>query len=83
VAREVVCRSRSRAQKRAAAGEGYVLQLPRPREGWAAPFLADWLRFGGAAAGPADAVRPPPSAGPVDVRAVWVRPEVVASTPST
>ena len=26
----------ARAQKRAAAGEGYVLQLPRPREGWAA-----------------------------------------------
>ena len=28
-----------------AAGEGYVLQLPRPREGWAAPFVAYWQRL--------------------------------------
>ena len=69
----------SRAQKRAAAGEGYVLQLPRPREGWAAPFVAYWQRFGDAVARPAEAVKPPAAAGPLDVRAVRVRPEVVAA----
>jgi hypothetical protein len=68
-----------RARRRAKAGEGYVLQLPRPREGWAAPFSSYWRRFGDAVAGPAEAVRPPPSAGAVEVRAVRVRPEVVAA----
>ena len=68
-----------RARSRAVGGEGYVLQLPRPREGWAAPFVAYWRRFGDAVAGPAEAVTPPASAGPLDVRAVRVRPEVVAA----
>ena len=68
-----------RARKRAAAGEGYVLQLPRPREGWAAPFVAYWQRFGDAVAGPAEAVKPPAAAGPLEVRAVRVRPEIVAA----
>ena len=74
----------ARARSRASGGEGYVLQLPRPREGWAAPFVAYWRRFGDAVAGPAEAVTPPSSAGPLDVRAVRVRPEVVAAVhPST
>jgi hypothetical protein len=68
-----------RARTRAAAGEGYVLQLPRPRQGWAAPFVAYWQRFGEAVAGPADATKPPPTAGHLEVRAVRVRPELVAS----
>jgi hypothetical protein len=67
------------ARERAAAGEGYVLQLTRPREGWAAPFVAYWQRLGDAVAGTAEAVRPPPSAGPLEVRAVRVRPQIVAS----
>jgi hypothetical protein len=68
-----------RARARAAGGGGYVLQLPRPREGWAAPFVAYWERFGEAVAGPAEAVKPPPSAGSLAVRAVSVRPAVVAA----
>src|SRR6185436_2192144 len=68
----------ARGRRAAAAGEGYVLQLPRPREGWAAPFEGYWRRFGDAVAGPAEAVKPPPSAGPLEVRAVRVRPELAA-----
>jgi len=68
-----------RARERAAAGEGYVLQLPRPRQGWAAPFVAYWQRLGDAVGKPAEAVRPPPSAGPLEVRAVRVKPEVAAA----
>ena len=68
-----------RARKRAAAGEGYVLQLPRPREGWSAPFVAYWQRVGDAVAGPAEAVKPPSAAGPLEVRAVRVRPDVAAA----
>ena len=74
----------ARAQKRAAAGEGYVLQLPRPREGWAAPFVAYWQRFGDAVAGPAEAVKPPPQparsrSAPCGSGRRWSPP----STPST
>jgi len=68
----------ARSRRAAAAGEGYVLQLPRPREGWAALFEAYWRRFGDAVAEPAEAVKPPPSAGPLEVRAVRVRPELAA-----
>ena len=68
----------ARARKAAAAGTGYVLQLPRPREGWVAPFEAYWRRFGDAVGGSAEAVTPPPSAGPLEVRAVRVRPELAA-----
>jgi len=68
-----------RARKRAAAGEGYVLQLPRPREGWSAPFVAYWQRFGAAVGDPAAAVKPPASAGPLEVRAARVKPEFAAS----
>jgi hypothetical protein len=67
-----------RAKARALDGEAYVVQLPRPLEGWAAPFVAYWRRLGDAVAGPALAAKPPPSAGLVEVRAVRVRPEVVA-----
>ena len=68
-----------RARTRARGGEGYVLQLPRPVEGWTAPFVAYWRRLGDAVGEPAEAVRPPPSAGALEVRAVRVRPEVVAA----
>jgi hypothetical protein len=68
----------SRARDRAVAGKPYVVQLPRPRVGWSAPFTAYWRRFGDAVGVPAPAVRPPPLAGDLDVRAVAVRPEVVA-----
>lgn len=69
----------ARARKRAEAGEGYVLQLPRPREGWAPAFVRYWERFGDAVGTEAEAVTPPPAAGPVEVRAVRVRPAVAAA----
>jgi SAM-dependent methyltransferase len=69
----------ARARTRAAAGEGYVLQLPRPSEGWAAPFVACWQRLGDAVADPVDAVKAPPSAGALQTRAVRVKPEVAAA----
>jgi hypothetical protein len=67
----------SRARDRAAAGEGYALQLPRPRDGWGGPLVAYWQRFGEAVADDATAAKPPPTAGRVEVRAVRVRPAFV------
>ncbi len=67
-----------RARQRAAAGEGYVLQLPRPGgSAWSEPFAAYWRRFGDAIGGQVPAVAPPKAAGPLEVRAVRVRPGVV------
>jgi hypothetical protein len=67
-----------RARGRAVEGQGYVLQLPRPAEGWGAPLVEYWRRFGDAVADPAEAVKAPAAAGPVEVRAVRVRPAVAA-----
>jgi hypothetical protein len=66
-----------RARDRAAAGEGYALQLPRPSDGWGGPLVAYWQRLGEAVADAATPVTPPTTAGPVVVRAVRVRPTVV------
>ena len=41
--------------------------------------MAYWQRFGGAVAAPAEAIAPPPTAGPLEVRAVRVRPEIAAA----
>ena len=68
-----------RARARALAGEGYPLQLPRPREGWGSALVGYWERFGGEIGAAGVAVTPPPIAGDVVVRAVTVRPPVVAS----
>jgi SAM-dependent methyltransferase len=68
-----------RAAARAEAGRGYVLQLPRPREGWGAPLVDYWRRFGDAVGEPIEPIRPPATAGPVEARAVRVRPAVVAA----
>lgn len=68
-----------RARSRAAAGEGYGLQLPRPADGWGTSLVEYWRRFGDAVADPAEAVRAPAAAGPVEVRAVRVRPAVAAA----
>jgi hypothetical protein len=73
----------ARARARAVAGEGYVLQLPRPRSGWREPFVAYWERFGDAVATSAEAVRPPPSAGALEVRAVRIQPKTQASVRPT
>ena len=68
----------TRARQRAAAGEGYVLQLPRPgASGWGEAFAGYWRRFGEAIGGEVPAVAPPKAAGPLEVRAVRVRPGVV------
>ncbi len=67
-----------RARRRAAAGEGYRLQLYRPTTGWTAEFSGYWRRFGDAVATPVRPLTPPPSAGPLEVRAVRVRPELLA-----
>jgi SAM-dependent methyltransferase len=67
-----------RARARAASGTGYVLQLPRPREGWGAPLVDYWRRLGGTVGAATEPIRPPATAGPVETRAVRVRPEVVA-----
>jgi hypothetical protein len=69
----------ARGRKRAEAGEGYVLQRPRPREGWAPAFVRYWERIGDAVGTAAEAVAPPPAAGPIEVRAVRVRPAVAAA----
>jgi hypothetical protein len=71
-----------RARDRATRGQGYVVQLPRARDGWGAPFLSYWERFGGSVGEEAEAIRSPASAGPLAVRALRVRPDVVkAVTP--
>lgn len=68
----------ARARQRAGAGEGYRLQLPRPRSaGWREALVAYWTRFGDAIGEEVPPVVPPPSAGPLEVRAVRVRAPVV------
>jgi SAM-dependent methyltransferase len=68
-----------RAGARAASGQGYVLQLPRPREGWGAPLVDYWRRLGDTIGDPAEAIRPPETAGPIETRAVRVRASVVTA----
>ena len=72
-----------RAVERARAGEPYVLQLPLTRDDpsheWEASLESYWAACGNAIGDAAEAVVVPASAGRVDVRAVRVRPDVVAS----
>jgi hypothetical protein len=72
----------SRARTRALAGEGYALQLPRPRQGWGSSLVGYWERFGDEVGAAATAVTPPAAAGDVVVRAVSVKPAIVASVRS-
>jgi len=67
----------SRARQCASAGQGYSLQLPRPREGWGPALVRYRESFGDSVASAADPVKPPPAAGDVVMRAVRVRPAVV------
>jgi len=69
----------ARARARAVAGEGYLVQLPRPRVGWREPFVYYWAAFGDAVATRGEAVKPPPTAGELEVRAVRVRPTIQAA----
>ena len=66
-----------RARTRAAAGEGYVIQLARDTAvGWNPNLVAYWKQFGGRI-GTAVPAAAPPAGMPAEMRAVRVRPEVV------
>jgi hypothetical protein len=66
------------ARRRARAGEGYVLQLPRDADaGWTQDLVAYWKRFGDQIGAETKAVAAPPGAGNVELRAVRVRPASV------
>jgi SAM-dependent methyltransferase len=67
------------ARRRASAGIGYVVVLPRDGgERWQADLGAYWKALGGAI-GDATTAPPPPEASGVDVRAVRIRPEVAGA----
>ncbi len=68
------------ARRRAAAGTGYVLTLPKDaRERWTPELAAYWQHLGGRIGEAAVAARPPANAWKVDVRAVRVRAAVLES----
>jgi len=71
------------AVQRARAGEPYVIQLPLTRDDpahqWEPALETYWAECANTIGDAAEAVVVPPSAGRVDVRAVRVRPEVVAA----
>lgn len=71
------------AVQRARAGEPYVLQLPLTRDDpsheWETALESYWADCANAIGDATEAVAVPPSAGRVDVRAVRVRPGIVAS----
>lgn len=66
----------------ARAGKPYVMQLPLSRDdpshSWLPPFEEYWSSFGAAIGSPATPVSAPASAGRVDVRAVEIRPDLLA-----
>lgn len=60
-------------------GRGYVVQLPRAKASpWRPEALRYWRDFGSAIGRPVSPAPVPVGAGPVETRAVRVRPEVVA-----
>jgi len=67
-------------RRRAGAGRGYSLALPRPTDrSWSPELTAYWQRFGDRIGQQASVAPPPPAAGRVDVRGVLVQPSVVLS----
>jgi hypothetical protein len=65
---------------RALRGESYLLHLPLGEaEPWSAPLVAYWEQAGARIGEPVDPARAPRAAGGVRVRAVRVRPDVVAA----
>ena len=65
------------AQRRAASGDGYVIVLPRQRNGgWTQDLLRFWKEAGASIGDETRPMRPPDG---VDVRAVRIRPDVVRS----
>jgi hypothetical protein len=68
-----------RAVSSARRGRGYTIHLPRgPQARWTPEAVAFWERFGDRVGSPAQPIRLPDGAGAPEVRAVRVRPEVVA-----
>ncbi len=69
----------ARAQQAARRGQPYTLQLPRdPQVRWNPEFTAYWRSFGDQVGVPATPARVPPALAGLQIRAVRVRPEVVA-----
>jgi hypothetical protein len=66
------------ARRRADAGEGYALALPRNRDlPWSQDLVAYWERLGSEVGEPGRGVAVPSNAGNVQVRSVRVRPPAV------
>ena len=71
------------ARARALKGGAYTVQLVRdPEAGWTPELVAYWERFGDRIGAPVPAAAAPAGAGPLKVRAVRIRPAVVASITS-
>lgn len=67
-----------RAQRAAAAGRGYTIQLPRDAAaGWEPAAVAYWKRFGDQIGSPVQPVTVPAALKETTVRAVRVRPDMV------
>ena len=71
------------ARRRAQAGQGYPLVLPRNlAQAWSAPLVAYWQRIGERVSTPGAPVSAPPQAGRTQVRSITVSPAtVLAVTP--
>ncbi|HMF55218.1 MAG TPA: hypothetical protein VK619_02550 [Pyrinomonadaceae bacterium] len=69
----------SRARERALRGQFYTVQLPRDMNaGWKPDIVSYWEHFGDQIGTPAQPVTVPADAGDLRVRAVRIRPDVVA-----
>jgi hypothetical protein len=75
-----VTRHLTDAVARARRGEGYLLHLPLgDTERWSAPLVTYWEQAGAHIGDRVDPARAPPAAARVRVRAVRIRPDVVAT----
>jgi hypothetical protein len=69
----------ARARRLAAARRGYRIELPLDAAvAWSPGFRTYWQNFGSYVGTPVTPKKPPPAAGRVELRAVRVRPDVVA-----
>ncbi len=69
----------ARARRRVQQGDGYVVQLPRnPSRAWNQAAVQYWEQFGNMIGRSVPPVKPPPGLDNVLVRAVRIRPDVVA-----
>jgi SAM-dependent methyltransferase len=66
------------ARERAQHGDAYTIQMTRnPEVKWRPEAAAYWKEWGGTIGTPTAAIKPPADAGPVETRAIKVRPEIV------